>query len=78
MAMLLCRDHWSRLPFDIQNAITSAWREIRMDDWRDAGRRAVSWLDANPARITPAPRWSGLDLSHPERSDMTQRVTTEA
>lgn len=51
MWKLMCRDHWSRLPGDIQYAVTSAWTRFEMDDWRTACRRAVAWLDANPPEI---------------------------
>jgi hypothetical protein len=65
--MLLCRDHWARLPARLQNDITAAWRQGRIDDWRAAGRRAVSWFDANPdTRLTPAPRWARFEATHPE------------
>lgn len=66
--LLMCGPHWGRLPFLVRNDVTAAWKDIRMDDWRAACRRAVAWLDANPPRppAVSAPRWSRLDLSHPE------------
>lgn len=46
--ILACRDHWRRLPRDLQRAVTRSWSHGPTEAYALARADAVEWWEQNP------------------------------